>query len=60
MELKKNEDFILEAIQKQPDIFLLIIHNKDFSKILKKSSFINKLKRIENISKKFKSLIDNL
>ena len=58
--LKNNEDFLLEAIILQHNILSLIIENEDFSKILKKPSFINKLKIIKTVNKEFTLMIKDL
>ena len=58
--LIKNEEFLLDAIRIKNDILSLILKNKEYSKILKKHSFINKLKRIQTGTKKIKSIVEDL
>ena len=58
--LKNNEDFLLEAIILQNNILSLMIENEDFSEILKKPSFINKLKIINTVTKEFTLMIKDL
>ena len=58
--LIKNENFLLEAIGIQNNILSLMVKNKGFSEILKKSSFIYKLKKIKAKTIQFKLLVKDL
>ena len=58
--LIKNEEFLLKAIRIQNDILSLMIKNEKYNEILKKPSFIDKLKTIKNGSKEFKERVESL
>ena len=58
--LIKNEEFLLKAIRIQNDILSLMIENEEYNEILKKPSFIDKLKTIETKDKEFKKIVESL